>query len=148
MIHKFTKNKYTIRALTSPYQGMEHTVGKRTIGCFHTKQCPLCIAKYVRRAYWIIGLIDREDNTAKIFRMGTAVFRELADLAKDVEWGDPMKYDIELELTHHGYVAEPLPKTALSIDDIRMQMNIDKAALLKLVEPIPLDRMEKLMVLL
>lgn len=154
MIHRVTQDRYVIRILTKPYQGMEHPIGKGFVGCgnynIYQVNCPICLAGHGRQRYWLFGVLNRLDkNRYDIFKFNLQLCEGIRGYALNKPWGDPEKYDIELEKNIYGnYIIKPLPKAPLSEVEQVLKANIDKDVLLQLVQPLAPERIDKLLVLL
>lgn len=88
-----------MRVITPPYQYYSHYVfGKRkpctiklTSGCkecLHDKSKPR----------WFLGVIDRSTEKYSILDMNMSLFKNLQLLVRDVQYGDPQNYDIEITI--------------------------------------------------
>jgi hypothetical protein len=120
-----------IRVLTSPFQYTTHKHKKdgdpgfgQKVGCTMIHgSCQLCeIPDNNPKDRWFYGVIDRKTGTYKIVDVSFAVFSKIRDLARDKDWGDPTKYDINI-LVKKGappndyYNVIPLSKEPLSATD-------------------------------
>jgi len=131
-----------VRLLTMPYAYYQHKYvvdgGKKfgyRINCSDPERkanCPICEKggnenKAKRR--WFLGVIDRKNDTYKILDVGFSVFKAIQTLAKDDDWGDPSRYDIDIVVDQNagpaGYytvVAKP-PKPLSASDLVKREEN-------------------------
>jgi hypothetical protein len=123
-----------VRLLTLPYAYYQHKHmiegGKKfgyRINCSdpeHRTNCPVCEKgedKPKRR--WFLGVIDRKSDTYKILDIGYSVFKAIQTLAKDDDWGDPSRYDIDIVVDPNGgstgyYTVVAKPPKPLSASDL------------------------------
>ena len=114
-----------IRMITSPYQFYIHwskdaTGANRKVRCA-LDGCPLCHDGERAAARWYIGVINRKTNKPAIMEIGPQIFKQMLGLAKKEKWGDPRKYDVDIERQPKGsqplYIVSPEPKEALSDED-------------------------------
>jgi hypothetical protein len=119
-----------VRLITSPYQFYIHwtkdaTGATRKVRC-SIDGCPVC-QQGIDRAQprWFVGVLNRK-NSGKpaILEIGTQIFRGILGLSKKEKWGDPRKYDIDIERQPKGsqplYIVSPEPKEALEDDEKTM----------------------------
>lgn len=132
----FTNGRY--RIIASPFQGTEHIFGKVvSIGCA-MGNCPLC--KYFKpNIYWLLGCINRSDNTYHIYKFYYEYFKQIQMFATNSDIGDPTTYDIEIQ---DGKVFA-LPKTPLSAADKLIQEHIDKDVLKQMTTPWSIERVNE-----
>lgn len=88
----------------------------------------------VKEVYHLV-VIDRADNTAKIFTTTGGVYGKIRDFAQNPEWGDPKGYDLTITRTEQPgknyYDVVPSPnKTVLLTNELEA---VDKLNVRKLV---------------
>lgn len=123
-----------VRLLTLPFAYYQHKHmiegGKKfgyRINCSdpeHRTACPVCEKgedKPKRR--WFLGVIDRKNDAYKILDIGYSVFKAIQTLAKDDDWGDPSRYDIDIVVDPNGgstgyYTVVAKPPKPLSASDL------------------------------
>ena len=148
-----------IRVLTLPHQYHQHRYepegGKKygyRINCSRSdteEKCPLCEMANKAKRRWFVGVIDRKTGQYKTLDIGYSVFKSLKTLATG-PWGSPEGYDIDIVVDPNGgatnyYYVSPMPPTALTADDIRLQEeNPSKLLVAKVEAPSPLTVQEKL----
>jgi hypothetical protein len=148
-----------VRLLTLPHQYHQHKHliegGKKfgyRINCSGAHgSCPICeksTDKAKRR--WYLGVIDRKSNTYKILDIGFAVFKAIQTLAKDDDWGDPSRYDVDIVVDPNGgstgyYTVVAKPPKPLSAGDLVIREDNDPEALVRRATPPTPDKvLEKL----
>lgn len=134
-----------VRLLTLPHQYHQHKHmidgGKKygyRINCSMAHgSCPVCEKgqdKAKRR--WYLGVIDRKNNAYRILDIGYAVFKAIQTLAKDEDWGDPSRYDIDIVVDPNGgstgyYTVVAKPPKPLSANDLVIKEENDPEALVR-----------------
>ncbi len=119
-----------VRLLTQPFQYFVHKYKKEGDTGFGQKvqcsaihgSCPLCATGDKAKPRWLLGVISRKTNTYKILDISFAVFSQIRKYAKNAKFGDPTKYDINIEVDKNGgatgyYSVQALGKEALSAAD-------------------------------
>ena len=121
-----------VRLLTLPHAYYQHKHmiegGKKfgyRINCSdpeHRTNCPICEKDKAKRR-WFLGVIDRKTDTYKILDIGFAVFKAIQTLARDDDWGDPSRYDIDIVVDPNGgstgyYTVVAKPPKPLSASDL------------------------------
>jgi len=69
------------------------------------------VTKTNDRFAWIV--IDREDGAVKVFKSGVMIYKFIKDYTLSEEWGDPVRYDLNITRTEEKgkyYKVEPSPK--------------------------------------
>lgn len=120
-----------VRLLTMPHQFQQHKYlpegGKKfgyRVNCSgETGSCPLCEQGNRPKHRWFIGVIDRKSNSYKILDIGYTVFKDIQTLAKDDDWGDPGRYDIDIVVDQQGgatgyYTVVAKPPKPLTASDL------------------------------
>lgn len=158
---RLNQGSNVVRLLTLPHAYYQHKHiipgGKKygyRINCAdpeHRTTCPVCKAgsdKAKRR--WFLGVIDRKTNTYKILDIGFAVFKAVQLLAKDDDWGDPSRYDIDIVVDPNGgpanyyaVVAKP-PKPLSAADLLIKEENTSEVLDRRAAPPTPEKVQEKL----
>lgn len=137
-----------IRILTQPHQYLVHKYKKEGDPGFGQKvqcsaihgSCPLCADGDKAKPRWLLGVITRKDNTYKILDISFAVFSQIRKLNKNPKFGDPTKYDINIEVDKNGgatgyYSVQAYSKEALSATDQVIKDSIDFDDLKRRVTP-------------
>ena len=104
--------------LTYQYNGEEK---KTNVVCLGKDKCPICLSgnQAKRRVFYnVIDRNEQKENDGKfqvrILGIGQMVFKQIAALANDEEYGDPTKYDLRITKTGQGlkteYVVHASPK--------------------------------------
>lgn len=120
-----------IRLLTLPHQYHQHKYmvdgGKKygyRINCSkESGACAICDKNDKPKRRWFLGVIDRKTNAYKILDIGYSVFKAIQTLAKDDDWGDPSRYDIDIVVDPNGgstgyYSVVAKPPKALTASDL------------------------------
>lgn len=111
-----------VRLITSPYQFYIHwtkdsTGANRKVRCA-LDGCPLCQNGERASARWYAGVLNRKSNRPAVLEIGPQIFKQILQLAKKDKWGDPRKYDIDVERQPKGsqplYITSPEPKEPLT----------------------------------
>jgi hypothetical protein len=137
-----------IRILTQPYQYLVHKYKKEGDNGFGQKvqcsaihgSCPLCADGDKAKPRWLLGVISRKTGTYKILDISFAVFSQIRKYNKNPRFGDPTKYDINIEVDKNGgatgyYSVQALPKEPLSAADQVIKDSIDFDDLKRRVTP-------------
>ena len=144
-----------IRILTQPHQYLVHKYKKAGDTGFGQKvqcsaangSCPLCATGDKAKPRWLLGVITRKDNTYKILDISFAVFSQIRKLNKNPKFGDPTKYDINIEVDKNGgatgyYSVQAYSKEALSAADQVIKDSIDFDDLKRRINPPMPDRVQ------
>lgn len=114
-----------VRLLTSPYQFYIHwtkdqTGANRKVRCA-LEGCPLCQQGERATARWYVSVFNRKTDKPAILEIGPQIFKQVLGLAKKDKWGDPRRYDLDIERQPKGsqplYIVSPEPKEPLSDDE-------------------------------
>lgn len=118
-----------IRLLTLPYLYMQHRWmpegGKKygyRVNCSGAHgSCPLCERGEKAKKRWFVGVIDRETDRSMVLDIGPGIYNGILGLVKDVDWGDPSTYDIDIVVNPNGSVSDyyktiPKPKKVVASD--------------------------------
>lgn len=120
-----------MRLITQPFQYLVHKYHKDGDTGFGQKvrcsaihgSCPLCAVGDKAKPRWLLGVISRKTNTFKILDISFAVFSQIRKYAKNAQrFGDPTKYDINIEVDKNGgatgyYSVQALNREPLSAAD-------------------------------
>lgn len=137
-----------IRLLTQPHQYLVHKYKKNGDTGFGQKvqcsaihgSCPLCAQGDKAKPRWLLGVISRKTGTYKILDISYMVFSAIRKLNKNPKFGDPTKYDINVEVDKNGgatgyYSVQAYSKEALSAADQDIKDKIDFDDLKRRVTP-------------
>lgn len=117
-----------VRLISSPYQFYIHwtkdaTDSTRKVRCA-LNDCPLCQRGEKATARWYVAVINRKNDKPSVLEMGPQIFKQIVGLSKKKKWGDPKRYDIDIERQPKGsqplYVVSPEPKEPLSDEEKAM----------------------------
>jgi hypothetical protein len=117
-----------VRLISSPYQFYIHwtkdaTGANRKVRCA-LEDCPICQQGERAQARWFISVINRKSNKPMILEIGQQIYKQVLGLAKKDKWGDPRRYDIDIERQPKGsqplYIVSPEPKEDLSPEEKAM----------------------------
>jgi hypothetical protein len=119
-----------VRILTQPFQYFVHKYKKEGDAGFGQKvqcsaihgSCPLCATGDKAKPRWLLGVISRKTNSYKILDISFAVFSQIRKYNKNPKFGDPSKYDINIEVDKNGgatgyYSVQAMSKEPLSAAD-------------------------------
>lgn len=137
---RLEKGANIVRIVTAPNQYSVHRYKKESDPGFGQRvmcagkgpgfSCPLCDLGDKAKRRWLLGAIDRKTQTYKILDVGIAVLKAIQELTRDDEWGEPIKYDINIQVdpnggaTNYYHVTPKLPKP-LSANDVQIRDTID-----------------------
>lgn len=144
-----------IRILTQPHQYLVHKYKKEGDTGFGQKvqcsaihgSCPLCATGDKAKPRWLLGVISRKTNSYKILDISFAVFSQIRKLNKNPKFGDPTKYDINIEVDKNGgatgyYSVQAYSKEPLSAADQVIKDSIDFDDLKRRVTPPTPDKVQ------
>jgi hypothetical protein len=145
-----------MRLVTQPFQYLVHKYKKDGDTGFGQKvqcsaihgSCPLCATGDKAKPRWLLGVISRKTNSYKILDISFAVFSQIRKYAKNPKFGDPTKYDFNIEVDKNGgatgyYSAQALPKEPLSASDQVIKDNADLDDLKRRVTPPTAETVQK-----
>ena len=146
-----------IRILTQPHQYYVHRYKKdgdtgfgQKVSCSGVHGfCPLCAKGDKAKPRWLLGVISRADNTYKILDISYAVFSQIRKLNKNPKFGDPTKYDINIEVDKNGgatgyYSVQAYSKEPLSAADQALKdQKLDLEELKRKVTPLTPENVQK-----
>ena len=119
-----------VRLITQPYQYLVHKYKKnpedkkdfgQKILCSQIHgRCPVCDTGDKPKARWLLGVIDRATNKAKILDVSYTVMQQLKTNARNPKIGDPTKYDINIVVNKSAgatgyYTVQTYQKEPLSV---------------------------------
>jgi hypothetical protein len=142
---KLKEGNNVLRIITNPYKycmvrfkasADEKGFGKRINCSLPLAECPTKKAGFKPKDRWLVGVIDRSDSQVKIYDFSVLVYEPLNSLSEDIEWGDPIGYDITVRKNSKAgpaqfYSVMPRGKAALSPADLKLKEefgdNLEKA---------------------
>lgn len=137
-----------LRIVTRPHQYMVHNYkeegdsgfGDRILCSRYHGACPVCEKDDKPKRRWLLGVIERKTQTSKILDISVAVFKAIQELSRDEDYGDPVKYDIDVKVDKQGgatgyYTVIPKPPKPLSAADLEIKNKIDTEELLRKCTP-------------
>lgn len=146
-----------MRLLTQPYQYLAHAYKKegepgfgRKVNCSKAHgSCPLCDVGNKPYRRWLLGVISRKTNTYKIIDVKISVLNQIRKYNKNVRWGDPSKYDINIVVDKNGgangyYTVQPIPKEPLSAADQVIKDSVDYEDLKRRITPPTPEAVQKI----
>jgi hypothetical protein len=144
-----------VRLLTLPHQYHQHRYlpegGKKygyRINCSGDKEaCPLCKSGDKAKRRWFLGVVDRKTSTYKILDIGFSVFKSIQTLAKDDDWGDPSRYDLDIVVDPNGgatsyYTVVAKPPKPLSSTDLSLREEHPSTELEERVVPPTVEKIQ------
>lgn len=145
---RLEKGSNIVRIITSPFQYTVHRYKKEGDPGFGQKvmcsavhgSCPLCALGDKAKRRWLVGVIDRKTKAYKILDMGISVFKSVQQYTRDDDWGDPLRYDLDIKVDPNGgasnyYQVTPKMPKPLSADDIQIRDMVDLEELRRRVVP-------------
>ena len=146
-----------MRLITQPYQYLVHKYKKEGDTGYGSKvqcsaihgSCPLCETGDKAKPRWLLGVISRKTNAYKILDISFAVFSQIRKYAKNTQrFGDPQKYDINIEVDKNGgatgyYSVQALNKEPLSATDQSIKDTADLEDLKRRVTPPTPENVQK-----
>ena len=117
-----------VRIITSPYQFYSHwaidSAGvNRKVRCA-LDGCPLCQNGERAVARWVFGVINYKTHKPAIIEIGPQIFKQIHALSKNIKWGDPRRYSIDIIRQPKGsqplYCVTPEPKEAITDEEKAM----------------------------
>ena len=145
-----------IRLLTQPHQYLVHKYKKNGDTGYGQKvqcsaihgSCPLCAQGDKAKPRWLLGVISRKTGTYKILDISYMVFSAIRKLNKNAKFGDPTKYDINVEVDKNGgatgyYSVQAYSKEPLSAADQDIKDKIDFDDLKRRVTPPTPENVQK-----
>jgi len=109
------------RVFTKPYQfyivWTEDASGKKRKFRSAVENCPLVQRGEKAKPQWMVGYLSRKTGKPQILEMGPQIYKGILTLKKKEVWGDPRRYDIDIERMAPNsqplYVVSPLPAKPL-----------------------------------
>lgn len=128
-----------VRLLTAPYQYYQHkfkfpnekTGYGHRINCSGAHgSCAVCAQGDKPKRRWLVGVLDRKSNAYKVLDISWAIFKNVQDYNRDIDWGDPTSYDIDIVVNPNAppanyYSTVPKPKKPLSANDMVIKDQAD-----------------------
>jgi hypothetical protein len=132
---RLSEGENRFRIVTKPFKYATHKNVKsvdekgygRKVPCSHDEEtgstCPLCEAGLKSKQQYMIGVIDRKSDTYKVIDVSWAIFSQIKGYANGGIWGPPEGYDIMVKKNPASkgpsdfYLVQPIPHSALSVDD-------------------------------
>lgn len=158
---RFAEGPNEVRLVTAPFQYLVHKYKKdannpkdfgQKVGCsIMNGSCPLCEMGDKAKPRWFYGVIDRKTGLYKVLDVSFAVFSQIRKLARNQRWGDPTKYDVNIEVDKHApspaqyYTVQPLGKEPLSATDQTIKDNADLDDLKRRCTPPTAEKVQKIM---
>lgn len=153
---RLEKGSNVVRIITSPYQYTVHRYKKEGDPGFGQKvmcstvhgNCPLCDLGDKPKRRWLLGVVDRKTKSYKILDIGISVFKAIQELTRDDEWGEPIKYDIDIKVDPNGgasnyYSVVPKVPKPLSADDTQIKDMVDLDELKRRCVPPQPDKVQE-----
>lgn len=145
MIRILNGDHYNLRIISAPYQGREHKIGNAQFKCTHDPAaCLFCKNGFPSIPYWILGCIDRAANDLFMWKISFDLFKELRELARNPDIGDPQGYDIELNRIDEKFMVCCKRKTELTSQDLSLKERLDIDFLKNYVNPASREEMDRL----
>lgn len=153
---RLEKGSNVLRVITSPFQYTVHRYkkegdpgfGQRVMCSQANGSCALCALGDKPKRRWLLGVIDRKTKSYKILDIGISVFKAIQQLTRDDEWGEPIKYDIDIKVDPNGgatnyYNVMPKIPKPLSADDIQIKDMLDVEELKRRCLPPTPDKVQE-----
>lgn len=153
---RLEKGSNVVRIVSSPYQYIVHRYKKEGDPGFGQKvmcsavhgSCPLCALGDKPKRRWLLGVVDRKTGAYKIMDIGILVFKAIQELTRSDDWGEPVKYDLDIKVdpnggaTNYYNVMPKLPKP-LSANDIQIKDMVDVDELKRRCAPPTADKVQE-----
>lgn len=136
-----------IRLLTLPYLYHQHRWmpdgGKKygyRVDCSGAHgSCPLCEKGDKAKKRWLVGVINRADDTVKVLDIGGGIYKDVLKHVRDEDWGDPSAYDIDIVVNPSGgpsdyYSVIAKPKKVIA-SDLKKQEEFSTEYLIRRTTP-------------
>lgn len=147
---KLENGSNVVRCVTRPHQYHVHVFKEEGDSGFGDKimcsmpghgSCPLCEKGDRPKRRWYLGVIDRKEGRYKILDISVSVFKAIQELSRDEDYGDPMKYDIDIKVDKKGgatgyYTVIPKPPKPLTAADIEIKNAVNTEDLQRKCTPI------------
>lgn len=153
---RLEKGPNVLRIITSPFQYTVHRYkkegdpgfGQRVMCSMANGGCALCALGDKPKRRWLLGVIDRKTKSFKILDIGISVFKAIQGLTRDDEWGEPVKYDVDIKVDPNGgatnyYNVMPKIPKPLSADDIQIKDMVDAEELKRRCLPPTPDKVQE-----
>jgi len=133
-----------VRILSDPYQFyvawcIDATGQNRKVRSA-MENCPLVERGEKIQPRWYVAVLDRKTGRPAILELSRQVFQQVLNLKKKEKWGDPRKYDLDIERHPKGsqplYTTSPEPREPLSDSEkAAVREFLGKIDIAKMVEP-------------
>lgn len=148
-----------VRLLTQPHQYTVHRGIKkegekgfgRKVSCSMANgSCTLCEQGFKTTPRWFLGVLDRKSGSYKVLDISYQVFSQIRKLARKVDvWGDPTKYDINIEVDKNGgptgyYSVQPIPHKPLTPQEQAIRDSADLDDLKRRIQPLTPEVVQKI----
>lgn len=143
-----------VRVFTKPYQfyvvWTEDASGKKRKFRSAGENCPLVERGEEAKPRWFVGVLNRKIGKPSILEVGPQIYRGILTLKDKDAWGDPRKYDLDIERKPKNsqplYVVSPLPHSAITAEEKKLISEfMDRVDLVKMTEaPTPAEVREML----
>lgn len=153
---RLEKGSNIVRIITAPYQYSVHRYKKEGDPGFGTRVmcsaanggCALCALGDKAKRRWLLGVIDRKTKSYKILDIGISVFKAIQQLTRDDEWGEPVKYDVDIKVDPNGgatnyYNVMPKIPKPLSAEDIQIKDMVEPQELVRRCQPPTPDKVQE-----
>lgn len=142
---------HTIRVVTEPYQYLSHKYKEEGDSGFgekircsgpgrDDKFCPVCALESKAKRRWLVGVIDRSNNTYKVLDFSVAVYTALKNFKNNRKYGLPTKYDIDINVDSQAgamgfYTVMASPPEPMSEADIKLAQSANLDYLMRMCTP-------------
>lgn len=86
---------------TEPMKKIVHGWGKNRTSCMG-ERCHDCDEGAKPKTRWMINILDRKDNSVKIYEFGAAIARQIRDIADMLREDGKTIHDIDLRIKAEG----------------------------------------------
>lgn len=98
-----------IKFITPPFKYNYHKHGFHNEVCFKhvsLSDCFLCLDNhnlYTKHVGWFVGVLSLSNNEKSILKMDISLFQQVANIARNSNYGDPMKHKFDLQFINNKY---------------------------------------------
>lgn len=132
--------KNRVRIITKPAQYYVHQWKAPNDISFGTKikcalygkdsKCPLCDQGLTPKKRWVVGIIERKNQSYKLLDIGWGVMKDLMEAIRNEEYGDLIRYDVTITKNSKAIPADmyktlPSPSSPLSASDLELKQKVD-----------------------
>jgi hypothetical protein len=128
---RLSQGESTMRIITLPHKHAVHknvrvegeAKGREFPCSKENGSCVLCDAGLPVKTKYMLGVIDRSTNTAKVIDIGWGIYSVIKGYANGKIWKDPQTWDLSISRNpastgpNDYYTVQPIPHTPLSITD-------------------------------